>query len=69
MNKEIIQLKLERLRRYVERIREKTPDTAEALLGDDDLQDIICVNPVKRCAPGSVWILVGPHGAGSDTAC
>jgi uncharacterized protein YutE (UPF0331/DUF86 family) len=44
MNKEVINAKLESLRRCIERIKEKTPTTAAALLEDIDLQDIISVN-------------------------
>jgi len=44
MDKEVIGVKLESLRRCVQRIEEKTPETAEALLEDNDLQDIICFN-------------------------
>jgi uncharacterized protein YutE (UPF0331/DUF86 family) len=44
MDKEIIGVKIESLRRCVERIKEKTPATAEILLEDNDLQDIICIN-------------------------
>ncbi|MBN2320265.1 MAG: DUF86 domain-containing protein [Acidobacteria bacterium] len=44
MDKEVISAKLESLRRCVRRIEDKTPETAEALLKDNDLQDIICIN-------------------------
>jgi uncharacterized protein YutE (UPF0331/DUF86 family) len=44
MDKEVIGVKLESLRRCVQRIEDKTPGTAEALLEDNDLQDIICIN-------------------------
>ncbi len=44
MDKEVISAKLESLRRCIERIKQKTPATAAALLEDNDLQDIISVN-------------------------
>ena len=44
MDKEVISAKLESLRRCIRRIEDKTPATAEILLKDNDLQDIICVN-------------------------
>jgi uncharacterized protein YutE (UPF0331/DUF86 family) len=44
MDKEVISVKLESLRRCIQRIKEKTPSSAAALLEDIDLQDIICVN-------------------------
>jgi uncharacterized protein YutE (UPF0331/DUF86 family) len=44
MDKEVIGVKLESLRRCVQRIEDKTPETAETLLEDNDLQDIICIN-------------------------
>ena len=44
MDKEVISAKLESLRRCVRRIEDKTPETAEILLKDNDLQDIICIN-------------------------
>ena len=44
MNREVVEAKLESLRRCVGRIRDKTPDSAEMLAADYDLQDIISVN-------------------------
>lgn len=44
MDKEVISAKLESLRRCIRRIEDKTPETAEILLKDNDLQDIICIN-------------------------
>jgi uncharacterized protein YutE (UPF0331/DUF86 family) len=44
MDKEVVSSKIESLRRCIQRIKEKTPATAEALLEDNDLQDIICIN-------------------------
>jgi uncharacterized protein YutE (UPF0331/DUF86 family) len=44
MDKKIIFNKIEYLRQCIKRIKEKAPETAEKLLEDYDLQDIICVN-------------------------
>ena len=44
MDKDVVAAKLESLRRCVERIEEKRPDSAQALLDNYDLQDIISVN-------------------------
>ena len=44
MNKEVISAKLESLRRCVQRIKDKTPSSADVLAGDNDLQDIISFN-------------------------
>ena len=44
MDSDVVAAKLESLRHCVERIRDKTPDSAEVLADDWDLQDIISVN-------------------------
>ena len=44
MDRELVLAKLEALRRFVERVRERTPGSAEALANDEDMQDIISVN-------------------------
>ncbi len=44
MNKEVVSAKLESLRRCVQRIKDKTPSASAALLEDNDLQDVICLN-------------------------
>jgi uncharacterized protein YutE (UPF0331/DUF86 family) len=44
MDKEIISAKLEALRRCIQRIKDKTPRSAAALLDDGDTQDVICLN-------------------------
>jgi len=44
MDETIVLSKLESLRRCVERIRQKTPTSANELGEDYDLQDIICIN-------------------------
>lgn len=43
MDRELVESKLEALRQFVQRIRDKTPMSAHALSGDADLQDIISV--------------------------
>ncbi len=44
MNREVIENKLESLRRCVERVSEKTPATLAELAGDFDAQDVIVLN-------------------------
>ena len=44
MDRRVIEAKLERLRRCVQRLEHKRPSTPEALATDDDLQDILSVN-------------------------
>lgn len=44
MDREVIEQKLESLRRCLQRIEEKCPSSAEILAGDVDLQDIVALN-------------------------
>ena len=44
MDREVIEQKIESLRRCVERVRLKCPATAAALAGDPDAQDILTLN-------------------------
>lgn len=44
MDREVIEQKIESLRRCVERVRQKTPATAVALANDPDAQDILTLN-------------------------
>jgi uncharacterized protein YutE (UPF0331/DUF86 family) len=44
MDKKIVYLKLESLRRCIQRINDKTPISSSVLSADNDLQDIICLN-------------------------
>ena len=44
MDRDIVQAKLESLRRCVERIADKTPSSSDQLAHDPDLQDIIALN-------------------------
>jgi len=44
MDKEVVSVKIEMLRRCLRRIKDKTPDSAKSLMDDYDVQDIICIN-------------------------
>ena len=44
MDRDVVTAKLESLRRCVERVRARTPASAEELSTSDDAQDIICLN-------------------------
>ena len=44
MDKDVASAKIESLRRCLQRIKDKTPESAAILEGDHDLQDIICLN-------------------------
>jgi uncharacterized protein YutE (UPF0331/DUF86 family) len=44
MNRDVIHIKLESLRRCLRRIKDKTPESDVALSMDNDTQDIICLN-------------------------
>lgn len=44
MDRDLIETKLESLRRCVDRIAEKTPSSVDHLLRDPDRQDIIALN-------------------------
>ena len=44
MDKDVVNAKIEVLRRCIQRIRDKTPASADSLLGNLDLQDIIGIN-------------------------
>ncbi len=55
MDKMVVFNKIESLRRCINRIREKTPETAGQLESDIDLQDIITVN-LERAVQTSVDI-------------
>lgn len=62
MDEKVIMAKLESLRRCVERLNDKTPASVELLLGDNDLQDIICLNlerAVQTCVDIASHILAG----------
>ena len=44
MDRDVIEQKIESLRRCVERVRQKCPATADALASDADAQDILTLN-------------------------
>ena len=44
MDSDIVSAKLESLRRCIERVRERTPASVQALQTDHDAQDILCLN-------------------------
>jgi uncharacterized protein YutE (UPF0331/DUF86 family) len=44
MNKDVVGVKLESLRRCIQRIKTKTPSSSGPLMEDCDLQDILCIN-------------------------
>ena len=52
MDRDVVTAKLESLRRCVERVRIRTPASAEALNTSDDAQDIICLNLERGAGVG-----------------
>ena len=70
MDNEVIGAKLESLRRCVQRIKEKTPASETALLEDNDLQDIICINlerAVQLCVDVASHIIAESDMPAPDT--
>ena len=60
MDRQIVNEKLESLRRCIGRIESKKPETVELLLNDADLQDIIVLNltrAVQLCVDIGVHII------------
>jgi len=60
MDREVIEQKLESLRRCVLRIQDKCPPSAEGLVDDVDLQDILSLNlsrAVQLCVDISAHII------------
>lgn len=55
MDRDLVETKLESLRRCVDRIADKTPSSVEQLLQDSDAQDIIALN-LQRAVQLSVDI-------------
>lgn len=55
MDRDLVETKLESLRRCVDRIADKTPSSTDQLLRDPDLQDIIALN-LQRAVQLSVDI-------------
>lgn len=58
MDREVIEQKIESLRRCVERIRQKCPATAGALAGDADAQDILTLNLTRAV---QLCVDIGAH--------
>lgn len=62
MDREVIEAKLESLRRCCERVREKCPPTAEMLAEDVDAQDILALNlsrAVQLCVDLAAHLVAG----------
>lgn len=58
MDREVIEQKIESLRRCVERIRQKCPATAIALANDPDAQDILTLNLTRAV---QLCVDIGAH--------
>ena len=65
MDREVIEQKLESLRRCLQRIQEKCPSSAETLAWDLDMQDIVALNLTRAI---QLCVDIGAHLiAGKDT--
>ena len=65
MDREVIEQKLESLRRCLQRIQEKCPSSAETLATDFDMQDIVALNLTRAI---QLCVDIGAHLiAGMDT--
>lgn len=58
MDREVIEQKIESLRRCVERVRQKTPATAASLASDPDAQDIFTLNLTRAV---QLCVDIGAH--------
>ena len=70
MDRDVVTAKLESLRRCVERVRTRTPASAEALSASDDAQDILCLNlerAVQACVDIAAHIVSDSECAVPDT--
>lgn len=70
MDREIIEQKIESLRRCVERVRQKCPATADALASDDDAQDILTLNltrAVQLCVDIGAHLIAERDNPAPDT--
>lgn len=70
MDREIIEQKLESLRRCLKRVAEKCPADAETLMQDPDLQDIITLNltrSVQLCVDIGAHIIAGMESLPPET--
>ncbi|TCV84253.1 type VII toxin-antitoxin system HepT family RNase toxin [Sulfurirhabdus autotrophica] len=70
MDREVIEQKLESLRRCLKRIAEKCPTESEKLINDLDLQDIIALNlsrAVQLCVDIGAHLIAGMEVTPPDT--
>jgi uncharacterized protein YutE (UPF0331/DUF86 family) len=70
MDRQVIEQKIESLRRCVERVRQKTPATAAALASDPDAQDILTLNltrAVQLCVDIGAHLVAAQDKPAPDT--
>lgn len=70
MDREIVEQKLESLRRCLARVREKCPQDADTLANNADLQDIISINitrAVQLCVDIGAHVIAGMMVTPPDT--
>ena len=70
MDREVIEQKIESLRRCVERVRQKTPATVAALANDPDAQDILTLNltrAVQLCVDIGAYLIAAQDKPAPDT--
>ena len=70
MDRDVIEQKIESLRRCVERVRQKCPATADALAGDVDSQDILTLNltrAVQLCVDIGAHLIAETDNPAPDT--
>jgi uncharacterized protein YutE (UPF0331/DUF86 family) len=70
MEKQVIENKLESLRRCIDRIQSKKPESLDALTGNYDLQDILSVNlerAVKQCVDIGAHIISDTQDSPPET--
>lgn len=70
VNQEIVNAKIESLRRCIGRIREKTPINSQVLSADYDIQDIISINlerAVQNCVDIATHIIADSNEPAPDT--
>lgn len=70
MDREVIEQKIEALRRCVDRVRQKSPATAAALASDPDAQDILTLNlsrAVQLCVDIGAHLISAQNQPAPDT--
>ena len=70
MDREVIEQKIESLRRCVERVRQKTPETAAVLSKDPDAQDILTLNltrSIQLCVDIGAHLIAAQNKPAPDT--